>query len=226
MRILVVEDNRKLGESLKDILENLRYEADVSYDGLEGFERIVGGLYDGILLDLMLPGMDGMTILKKIREAGIKTPVMILTARSETEDKVQGLMGGADYYLTKPFDKEELAAALAAILRRGGEMIPPVLAFGDIRLNQSTYCLEKGEKSIRLGKREYEVLHILMHHKGGIVSKETLILKIWGDDSEAVDNNVEIYVSFLRKKLHFLKAETEIVTARHLGYYLEKRGTS
>lgn len=224
MRILVVEDNEKLGESLKDILEHLRYEADVSLNGEEGYEMVMSGLYDGIILDIMLPGMDGMTILKKARAGGIKTPVMVLTARSETEDKVEGLMSGADYYLTKPFDKEELAAALTAILRRGGDMIPHVLEFGDIRLNQSTYSLEKGEKSIRLGKREYEVLQILMYHKGAVVSKETLILKIWGNDGEAVDNNVEIYISFLRKKLNFLRAETEIVTARHLGYYLEERG--
>ena len=224
MRILVVEDNEKLGESLKDILEHLRYEADVSLNGEEGYEMVMSGLYDGIILDIMLPGMDGMTILKKARAGGIKTPVMVLTARSETEDKVEGLMSGADYYLTKPFDKEELAAALTAILRRGGDMIPHVLEFGDIRLNQSIYSLEKGEKSIRLGKREYEVLQILMHHKGAVVSKETLILKIWGNDGEAVDNNVEIYISFLRKKLNFLRAETEIVTARHLGYYLEERG--
>lgn len=208
MRILVVEDNEKLGESLKDILEHLRYEADVSLNGEEGYEMVMSGLYDGIILDIMLPGMDGMTILKKARAGGIKTPVMVLTARSETEDKVEGLMSGADYYLTKPFDKEELAAALTAILRRGGDMIPHVLEFGDIRL----------------GKREYEVLQILMHHKGAVVSKETLILKIWGNDGEAVDNNVEIYISFLRKKLNFLRAETEIVTARHLGYYLEERG--
>lgn len=127
MRILVVEDNEKLGESLKDILEHLRYEADVSLNGEEGYEMVMSGLYDGIILDIMLPGMDGMTILKKARAGGIKTPVMVLTARSETEDKVEGLMSGADYYLTKPFDKEELAAALTAILRRGGDMIPHVL---------------------------------------------------------------------------------------------------
>lgn len=134
-----------------------------------------------------------------------------------------GLESGADYYLTKPFDKDELTAALKAVLRRGGDLIPDVLTFGDIRLNQSTYCLERGEKTIRLGKREFEVMQILMAHKGAVVSKETLILKIWGNDGEAVDNNVEIYVSFLRKKLDFLKAETGIATARSLGYYLTKR---
>lgn len=224
MRILIVEDNERLAESLRDIVGQLRYEADLSHDGEEGYELVMSGLYDGVILDVMLPGMDGLTLLKRAREGGCRTPVLMLTARSETEDKVAGLESGADYYLTKPFDKDELTAALKAVLRRGGEIIPQVLAFGDIRLNQSTYCLERGEKGIRLGKREYEVMRILMHHKGTVVSKETLILKIWGNDGEAVDNNVEIYVSFLRKKLHFLRAETEIATARHLGYYLTGGG--
>ncbi len=224
MRILIVEDNVRLAESLRDIVGRQRYEADVCFDGTEGYELAVSGLYDGIILDVMLPGMDGLTLLKKARAGGCRTPVLMLTAKSETEDKVAGLESGADYYLTKPFDKDELTAALKAILRRRGEMIPDVLSFGDLRLNQSTYCLERGEKRIRLGKREYEVMRILMHYKGAVVSKETLILKIWGNDGDAVDNNVEIYISFLRKKLDFLKAETEIATARHLGYYLSGGG--
>ena len=222
MRILIVEDNRRLAESLGDILKSARFESDISYDGREGYERLMSGLYDGVLLDVMLPGMDGITLLKEARKRGCSTPVLMLTARSETEDRVEGLESGADYYLTKPFDTEELLAALKAILRRGGELLPQVLAFGDIRLNQSTFCLEREGKSIRLGKREYEVLRILMSARGSIVSKETMIVKIWGDEGEAVDNNVEIYISFLRKKLNFLKAKTAIVTARHLGYYLRQ----
>ncbi len=217
-----MEDNERLAESLRDILSRLRYEADVSLEGLEGYDRLMSGLYDGVILDVMLPGMDGLELLKKARSAGSRVPVLMLTAKSETEDKVAGLTCGADYYLTKPFDKEELAAALKAVLRRGGELIPEVLTFGDIALNQSTFCLERGEKSIRLGKREYEVMRFLMSAKGAVVSKENLILKIWGNDGEAVDNNVEIYISFLRKKLSFLKASASIVTARHLGYYLER----
>ncbi len=224
MRILIVEDNERLAESLRDIAGRLRYEADICLNGEEGYELVMSGLYDGIILDVMLPGMDGLTLLRRARERNCRTPVLMLTAKSETEDKVAGLESGADYYLTKPFDKDELTAALKAVLRRGGEIIPDVLAFGDIRLNQSTYCLERGERGIRLGKREYEVMRILMHHRGAVVSKETLILKIWGNDGEAVDNNVEIYISFLRKKLNFLKAETEIATARQLGYYLTGGG--
>lgn len=221
MRVLIVEDNKRLAESLGDILKNLRYETDVSLEGTEGYERLMSGLYDGMILDVMLPGMDGLTLLREARKKGCQTPILMLTAKSDTEDKVAGLESGADYYLTKPFDKDELTAALKAVMRRGGEMVPDVLRFGDICLDQSTYCLEKGKKSIRLGRKEYEVLRILMNHKGSVVSKETLLLKIWGNDGEAVDNNVEIYISFLRKKLDFLKAAASIVTARHLGYYLD-----
>ena len=220
MRILIIEDNKRLAESLCDILKHLRYESDICLNGNEGYTQLMSGLYDGAILDVMLPGMDGITLLRKARKLQCTTPVLMLTAKCETEDKVAGLEGGADYYLTKPFDTDELAAALRAILRRGGEFVPDILSYGDITLNQSTYCLEKGGKSIRLGKREFEVLRILMNHKGAVASKELLLVKIWGNDSDAVDNNVEIYISFLRKKLDFLKAKTSIVTARHLGYYL------
>ncbi len=222
MRILIIEDNLRLAESLRDILKNLRYESDICLNGNDGYSRIVSGLYDGAILDVMLPGMDGITLLRQARRCGCQTPVLMLTAKSETEDKVAGLEGGADYYLTKPFDKEELAAALHAILRRGKEFIPDILTYGDICLNQSTYCLEKGGKSIRLGKREFEVLRILMNYKGAVVTKDLLLTKIWGSDGDATDNNVEIYISFLRKKLDFLKASSSIVTARHLGYFLSE----
>lgn len=223
MRILIVEDEKRLALTLKDLLGQSGYQADLAFNGNDGLDLAKSGIYDGVILDVMLPGMDGMSLLAKARRLGCRTPVLMLTAKSATEDKVAGLESGADYYLTKPFDKDELTAALKAVLRRGGDLIPDVLTFGDIRLNQSTYCLERGEKTIRLGKREFEVMQILMAHKGAVVSKETLILKIWGNDGEAVDNNVEIYVSFLRKKLDFLKAETGIATARSLGYYLTKR---
>ena len=220
MRILIIEDNKRLAESLRDILKRLRYESDICLNGTDGCAQLISGLYDGAILDVMLPGMDGISLLKKARSLSCTTPVLMLTAKSETEDKVAGLESGADYYLTKPFDTDELTAALRAILRRGGEFTPDILSFGDISLNQSTYCLEKGGKSIRLGKREFEVLRILINHKGAVVSKELLLVKIWGNDSDAVDNNVEIYISFLRKKLDFLKSRTAIMTARHLGYFL------
>ena len=222
MRVLVVEDEVRLAATLQDLLELNGYTVDVCHDGEAGLDNALTSIYDVILLDVMLPKLDGFTVLRRLRAEGSTTPVLMLTAKSDTEDKVAGLDAGADYYLTKPFDKDELTAALKAVLRRGGELIPEVISFGDIRLNQSSFSLERGEKSIRLGKREFEVMRLLMYAKGAVVSKETILLKIWGNDGEAVDNNVEIYISFLRKKLTFLKASASIVTARHLGYYLER----
>ena len=222
MRILVIEDEKRLAFTLADMIGGAGYYTDVSHDGAEGLELAQTGIYDAIVLDVMLPGMDGYGVLKNLRSTRNMTPVLMLTARSELSDRVRGLDAGADYYLTKPFDKDELTAALKAVLRRGGELIPEVISFGDICLNQSSFSLERGEKSIRLGKREFEVMRLLMYAKGAVVSKETILLKIWGNDGEAVDNNVEIYISFLRKKLTFLKASASIVTARHLGYYLER----
>lgn len=222
MRILITEDNRRLSETLRDILKSLRFEADIADNGTDGYALANSGLYDGMILDVMLPGMDGITLLREIRRRGNGVPVLMLTAKSETEDKVLGLSAGADYYLTKPFDKDELSAALRAILRRGGELRPDVLSFGDLRLDQTSFCLSCGEKSLRLGKKEFEVMRILLANKNAVVSKETLLLKIWGSDGEAMDNNVEIYISFLRKKLAFLHTNVRILTARHLGYYLSE----
>ena len=151
--------------------------------------------------------------------------MLILTARSETEDRILGLESGADYYLTKPFDMQELLAVMKTILRRRGEMIPECLNLGNISLNQADYTLKGQEKSIRLGKKEYDILRILLVNRDMVVSKETLLSKVWGSDGEAVDNNVEIYISFLRKKLEFLKADVVIVTIRRLGYRItEKNG--
>lgn len=223
MRILIIEDNQKLAEALRDVLRQERYEADTVGDGEEGYELLCSGLYDGAILDVMLPGMDGITLLRGARKQGCRVPVLMLTAKSETEDKVEGLSAGADYYLTKPFETRELLAALKAILRRGGDFRQEVLSFGDISLDQSTYSLMKGEKGIRLGRKEYEVMRILMSSGSAIVSKETLLLKIWGSEGEAMDNNVEIYISFLRKKLAFLRAEARIVTVRNLGYHLSEK---
>lgn len=223
MRILIIEDNQKLAEALRDVLRQERYEADTVGDGEEGYELLRSGLYDGAILDVMLPGMDGITLLRGARKQGCRVPVLMLTAKSETEDKVEGLSAGVDYYLTKPFETRELLAALKAILRRGGDFRQEVLSFGDISLDQSTYSLMKGEKGIRLGRKEYEVMQILMGSGSAIVSKETLLLKIWGSEGEAMDNSVEIYISFLRKKLTFLRAEARIVTVRNLGYHLSEK---
>lgn len=223
MRILIVEDNERLAESIQDILKQIWYDADICTDGVSGGYQMMEGAYDAVILDVMLPGKDGITILKETRAKGCRVPVLMLTAKSEVEDKVAGLESGADYYLTKPFDKQELLAVIKTVVRRKGEILPDCLAYGDLTLNQSTYCLSGPEKSIQLGKKEYDVMWILMSNKEMVVSKETLLNKIWGAGSDAVENNVEIYISFLRKKLDFLKTNVMIVTMRHFGYRLTRK---
>ena len=220
MRILIVEDNERLAESIQDILKQVWYDSDICTDGVSGGDQMMEGAYDAVILDVMLPGKDGITLLKEARAKGCRVPVLMLTAKSEVEDKVAGLESGADYYLTKPFDKQELLAVIKTVVRRKGEILPDCLAYGDLTLNQSTYCLSGPEKRIQLGKKEYDVMWILMSNKEMVVSKEMLLTKIWGAGSDAVENNVEIYISFLRKKLDFLKTNVTIVTMRNFGYRL------
>lgn len=220
MRILIVEDNRRLAESIQDLLKQIWYDSDICTDGVSGAYLMDEGSYDAAILDIMLPGKDGLSILKEIRGKGCQIPVLILTAKSETSDRVRGLEGGADYYLTKPFDGQELLAVIKSIVRRRGEILPDCLTFGNLSLDQSTFCLCGSEKSIQLGKKEYEIMRILLTNREMVVSKEVLLQKVWGNERNAVDNNVEIYISFLRKKMKFLKADISIVTMRHFGYRL------
>lgn len=220
MRVLIVEDHLRLAQSIQDILKQIWYDSDICTDGISGSYQLREGAYDAMILDLMLPGKDGITLLREAREQGCRIPVLILTAKSEVEDKVRGLEGGADYYLTKPFDKQELLAVMKAIVRRRGELLPDCLTFCDLSLNQGDYTLSGPERSIQLGRKEYDILRILMQNHNQIISKETLLLNVWGSQSEAVENNVEIYISFLRKKLAFLKAHVAIITIRNLGYRL------
>lgn len=224
MRVLIVEDNKRLAESIRDILKRW-YDCDICGDGDTGCCLLVDGGYDAAVLDLMLPGMDGIALLKEARKKGCSAPVIILTAKSEIEDRVLGLESGADYYLTKPFDMQELLAVMKTVTRRRGDIIPDCLEFGNLSLSQADYTLGGPGKSIQLGKKEYDILRILMINRDMVVSKETLLSRVWGNDGEAVDNNVEIYISFLRKKLEFLKADVSIVTIRKLGYRMvEKKG--
>lgn len=216
-----MEDNERLAESIQDILKQIWFDADICTDGTSGFYQMTEGAYDAVILDVMLPGKDGIAILREARAKGCRVPVLMLTAKSEIEDKVAGLESGADYYLTKPFDKQELLAVIKSVVRRKGEILPERLTYGDLSLDQATYCLSGSEKSIQLGKKEYDVMWILMSNREMVVSKETLLFKIWGSGSDAVENNVEIYISFLRKKLKFLKTNVSIVTMRHFGYRLE-----
>ena len=221
MRILIVEDEVRLAEALGQIMEEQRYLPDLTYNGPDGLEYALTGQYDVIILDVMLPGMDGLEVARRLREAHISTPILMLTARDEVSDKISGLDCGADDYMTKPFDTGELMARVRALTRRQGEVLSDVLTVGDLSLDCTSRLLSAGERSVRLGFKEFEVLRLLMVNNGNVVTKETLISKIWGLDSEAEDNNVEVYISFLRKKLVFLNSQVSISTVRKVGYFLD-----
>ena len=221
MRALIVEDDRALARTLGEMLKSAHFESDISYDGESGLDNGLSDTYDLIVLDIMLPKKDGFSIAKELRRAKIDTPILMLTARTETGDKVRGLDSGADYYLTKPFEMSELLACVRALTRRQGEVVMDELTFGDLTLNLSTCDLCYGDKKVRLGKKEFSIMRIFMTNGAAIVSKETLINKVWGFESDAEDNNVEVYISFLRKKLAFLKAPVQIATLRKFGYRLQ-----
>ena len=222
MQILIVDDEIRLAEALGQIMTQNKYIADIVNDGESGYDYAMSGIYDVIILDVMLPKMNGFDIVRKMRENKEKTPVILLTAKDEITDKVTGLDCGADDYLTKPFSPEELLARVRALSRRQGEVILNELSFGDLILNQSVSTLFCGAKSIRLGLKEFEILRLLTSNPSSIVPKEDLILKVWGSDSDAEDNNVEVYISFLRKKFFFLGSTVTIETARKIGYHLEE----
>ena len=221
MRALIVEDDRALARTLGEMLKSAHFESDISYDGESGLDNGLSDTYDLIVLDIMLPKKDGFAVAKELRRARIDTPILMLTARTETGDKVRGLDSGADYYLTKPFEMSELLACVRALTRRQGEVVMDELTFGDLTLNLSTCDLCYGDKKVRLGKKEFSIMRIFMANGAAMVSKESLINKVWGFESDAEDNNVEVYISFLRKKLAFLKAPVQIATLRKFGYRLE-----
>lgn len=222
MRILIVEDEIHLSEALAQILRKNNYIVDVANDGIIGLDNALSGIYDLIILDIMLPGMDGISVLKSLREDGISTQVILLTAKGQISDKVTGLDSGADDYLSKPFATEELLARIRAAVRRRGEVLPDDnLRFGDIELNVSTLKLSKGDNEIKLILKESQLLELLILRKTSITSKELIIEKLWGFDSDAEHNNVEVYISFLRKKLASLSSSVLINTVRGIGYVLE-----
>lgn len=224
MRILIVEDETRLAETLRQLMEDQRYQADMVGDGADGVDYGLTGQYDLIILDVMLPKVDGFEVARRLRSAHISTPILMLTARDDISDKIGGLDCGADDYMTKPFDSGELMARVRALTRRQGEVLGDVLKVGDLSLECSSRLLRVGEHSVRLGFKEFEVMRLLMVNSRAVVSKETLIAKIWGLDSEAEDNNVEVYISFLRKKLAYLGSRIAISTVRKVGYYLEHPG--
>jgi len=221
MRILVVEDEIRLADTLGEIIKEQKYTVDIVNDGEAGYDCALSGIYDVIVLDVMLPRMNGFDVVKELRRNKNQTPVILLTAKGEVADKVKGLDCGADDYLTKPFAPEELIARIRALSRRQGEVVMDELSLADLNLNLSAFTLECGNKSVRLGLKEFEVMRLLLSNLSNIITKEDMLLKIWGSESDAEDNNVEVYVSFLRKKLAFLGTAVNISTVRKVGYYLE-----
>lgn len=223
MRILIVEDELHLAEALTQILKKNHYSVDAVHDGRTGLDYAQTGIYDLLLLDIMMPEMDGISVLKALRQQGIATPIILLTAKGEITDKVIGLDYGADDYIAKPFSSEELLARIRAALRRKGEVLPEDgLKFGDIQLNTANLKLSVNGKEMKLNLKENELLELLITRKQGVTSKEQIIEKLWGFDSDVEYNNVEVYISFLRKKLNFLHSQIKISTIRGVGYVLEE----
>lgn len=226
MQVLVVEDEKRLAEALAHILEEQKYMVDIAFDGEDGYDYAVSGIYDVIILDIMLPKMNGYEVASRLRKEKIATPILMLTAKDQIADKVKGLDAGADDYMTKPFAAEELLARVRALTRRQGEVVIDELKFSDVTLNLATCDLICGTKSVHLNFKEFEIMKILMQNSGMVTTKEDLIVKVWGYDSDAVDNNVEVYVSFLRKKLDFISGGIEIISLRKIGYRLEVKNNA
>lgn len=225
MRLLIVEDEVRLAEALAQIVSEQKYQVDVVHDGESGLDYARSGLYDAVILDVMIPKRSGFEVVKKLREEKSTVPVLLLTAKDEISDKVTGLDCGADDYMTKPFSPEELLARVRALTRRKGEVELSTVSFADLTLNLSTYSLECGAKSVRLGHKEFEVLRLLMKRPEMVIQKEEIIVKVWGVESDAEDNNVEAYISFLRKKFFFLGSKVNIGTVRKVGYRLEEQNS-
>ncbi|MBO4261796.1 MAG: response regulator transcription factor [Clostridia bacterium] len=221
MQILIVEDELRLAKALKQILEEKKYMVDTVANGQDGLDYALSGIYDVIILDVMLPKMDGMTVAKKLRESSVSTPIIMLTARDTIKDKITGLDSGADDYMTKPFSPNELLARIRALTRRYTEVLAEVTEFGDFTFNSSVNEISKNGKSINLNYKEAEILKLLLLRKNVPVSKEELITKVWGFNSDAGDSNVEAYMSFVRKKLSFIQSEYTIASYKKKGYMLE-----
>lgn len=222
MRLLLVEDEKRMAQALCEILRLEKYEVDHYANGQDGLAAIESNIYDIVILDVMLPGMNGYEVAKRARQKGIRTPILMLTAKAELDDKVTGLDSGADDYLTKPFMTKELLARLRALGRRNINTPDGTLTYGDISLdtNTSTLSCKVSGQSVRLSEKEYRILEYLISNSKQILTREQLAVKIWGFESDAEYNNVEVYMSFTRKKLAFVGAKTEIKAVRGVGYEL------
>ena len=221
MKVLIVDDEVKLADVLGELMRRNKFVADVVYDGNDGYYYAKNGDYDVVVLDVMLPGMDGFQVVHKLRQAKCNVPVLMLTAKDEVSSRVKGLDCGADDYLTKPFATEELLARVRALARRQTEIVYECLTYHDVSLDVGNYTISCGEKSVSLGAKEYEIIRLLMSNPTQVISKDVIISKVWGFDSDIAENNVEAYMSFLRKKLFFIGSKVTIATKRLLGYYLE-----
>ncbi len=220
MKILIVEDERMLADSLKTLLEGKGFQVEAVYDGESGAEYALLGVYDLLILDVMMPGLDGLEVARRVRASRCATPILMLTAKTGLEDRIRGLNAGADYYLPKPFDTRELLACINALLRRQGSQVNS-LTFGNTSLELESCLLVCGEKSVRLSAREFDVMRYLLNAKGQVLSKEVILARVWGYESNAVENHVEVYVGFLRKKLQSIGSNIRIEAIRRLGYHLE-----
>ncbi len=218
----MVEDEKYMAEAIAAVLKKNNYTVDLAYDGEYGLDCGLSSIYDIIILDIMLPKLDGLSILRELRANSIATPVILLTAKGETEDKVKGLDSGADDYLAKPFKTDELLARIRALGRRKSEFVNDgILTCGDIELNPQTLDLFCGKKSFKLTLKECQLLEFLINMKSMVISKNAIIGKLWGFDGDAEDNHVEVYVSFLRKKLSHVNSKTVIQTVRGVGYIIK-----
>lgn len=225
MRILIVEDEKPLVDAIAQLLRDQHYDVDTVYDGKSGLDFALISDYALIILDVMLPLLNGFDVVKALRQQKKSTPVLMLTACESTCDKITGLDCGADDYMTKPFDYNELFARVRALTRRVGEVVLEELTFGDLTLSLDQAELSCANKTVHLSYKEFAIIKQLMQYPSITVSKESLIVNVWGSSSDAVENNVEVYISFLRKKLRFLNAHVKITTLRRIGYRLEVADT-
>lgn len=222
MKILIIEDEKLLADSLTELLRGKGFEVEAVYDGEAGTQYAELGVYDLLILDVMMPKMDGYQVARQVRAKHLGVPILMLTARSELEDRIAGLNSGADYYLTKPFDTRELLACINALLRRQDAQVDE-LRFGNTALDLASATLLCGEHSIRLSAKEFDVMRFLLQSGERNLSKEVILARVWGYDSNAVENHVEVYIGFLRKKLASIGSNIRIEAIRRLGYHLEVR---
>ena len=222
MKILIMEDDRMLADAMREFLQGKGFKVEVVYDGESGYDYAILGIYDLLIMDVLMPGLNGLTVARRVREHRVATPILMLSDRADVQDRIDGLNAGADYYLGKPFDNRELMACINALLRRLGNQVDN-LVFGNTELELATAVLRCGDNSVRLTAKEFDVMRQLLWNKEKLIPKETLLARAWGFDTNAIENHVEVYMAFLRKKLRGIGSNVHITAVRRLGYHLELR---